>query len=77
MSQPEALLDNFFYGTTALVGSLAFFSFLYQKGGGDGAGGSKKSLCRIWHRKGHYTVKSRQCGQTLSLETCPVCRSRR
>ena len=56
---------------------LFFLSFLYWKGGGEG--GSKKSLCRIWHRKrtGYSKEPSMQCEQTLSLETCPVCRSRR
>ena len=29
MSQPEALLDENFYGTIAVVGLVAFFSFLY------------------------------------------------
>ena len=36
MRQPEALLDEGFHETTALVGSLAFFHYGTDQGGGMG-----------------------------------------
>ena len=52
-----------------------FFHFCTEKGVGRGA---VKNLCVEYGiEKGQDTVKSYQCEQTLSLETCPVCKSRR
>ena len=33
MSQPEALLDEGFHGTAALVGSMAFLNFAFKQWG--------------------------------------------